>query len=77
MAMPRWFGEGEIVSVPGFAREGAVAQVSGFVVCPMVFSGAAAGSAGWATDVYRLAYEQAEASVRPSWFERVIAGSAN
>jgi hypothetical protein len=57
----------------------ASALVSGFVACPMVLQAAVlqAGQWAWQQQVYQLAYEQAQAVVRPSLLERWQAASAN
>jgi hypothetical protein len=63
---------GEGASMPWVRPEGAA--WSGMVVCPMLAIGSDPGS-GWALEIYRLAYERAQAVLRPSAYE--IAGRAS
>jgi hypothetical protein len=43
---------------------------AGLVVCPLVWQDAARGGCGIEM-IYRLAYERAQAALRPTWYERL------
>jgi hypothetical protein len=50
----------------------------GFVVCPVPLGYLAMGAAGvWTQSIYRLAYEQARAALRPSTYDRLITPCLN
>jgi hypothetical protein len=75
MQSHRFFGEGQIIAPP---RPSAPEFVpAGFVLCPVALRPSFPGAAGWASEVYRMAYEQARASARTSWYERVGRASLN
>jgi hypothetical protein len=72
MPIPGYFGEDQIVGpLPVNALPGI-----GFIVCPLVWQGAYPGNGAIAM-IYRLAYEQAQAALRPGWYERLSMSSAN
>lgn len=77
MRRERFFGEGEIDPLPPPA--GPVTALAGFVVCPFAMGPHPAGvPVGLAQlEVYRIAYERAQAALRPSWRERVLVPSLN
>lgn len=67
-----YFGEGQIVAPPRVAP----LPGAGFVVCPLGWQDGVPGDCG-AEVIYRLAYERAQAALRPSWYERLRRGSLN
>jgi hypothetical protein len=67
MSMRQAMG-GEGASMPWIRSGGGLA--SGMVVCPMLALGGVMG-AGFAEEIYRLAYERAQAALRPSVYEIV------
>jgi hypothetical protein len=71
----RLFGEGEVWPLP---RPVAPAfPAGGFVVCPPALRAGLGLQGHWAQDVYRLAYQQAQAALTPSWYQRGQVVSAN
>ncbi len=72
MPVRGYFGEGQIIAPPQVAALTGV----GLVVCPLVWQDAAQGDCGVAA-IYRLAYERAQAALRPSWYEQLYRGSPN
>jgi hypothetical protein len=77
MRRERYLGEGAIGPVP--APVDPAATLAGFVVCPFAVGPNPAGMpGGWAlSEVYRIAYERAQADLRPSWRERALTPSRN
>ncbi|MDR3638535.1 MAG: hypothetical protein P4L84_32320 [Isosphaeraceae bacterium] len=70
-----YFGEGLVLS----PLRGAPATVSpsAFAVCPVPVC-ARPSDAGWSMhDIYRLAYEQAQAALLPPWHDRLLRASSN
>jgi hypothetical protein len=63
--------------VAGRPREEAAPQAQGFVLCPLALQQGWQGAACPWQDVYRMAYAQAQAVVRPSLLERVQATNWN
>jgi len=72
MSVRGYFGEGQIIALPQVAA----LTGAGLVVCPLVWQDATQGDRGVAA-IYRLAYERAQAALRPSWYERLYRGSPN
>jgi hypothetical protein len=72
MSVRDYFGEGQIIGPPQVAaRTGA-----DLVVCPLVWQDATQCDCNVAV-IYRLAYERAQAALRPSWYEQLYRGSKN
>lgn len=71
----RIFGEGEALSPPRPAAP--AVWTGGFVVCPLPVRAHLGEPGGWALEIYRLAYEQAQAALRPSWHDRTLVSSRN
>jgi hypothetical protein len=62
----------ENLSLPGLAAE--VVRPKGFVLCPPFLVEGMNGGCCWVQQqIYQLAFQQAEAVVRPSRFERAMA----
>ncbi|MBV8074775.1 MAG: hypothetical protein JO284_00145 [Planctomycetaceae bacterium] len=78
MLTHRFLGEGEIPALPYRAYQ-AVPTVSpgAFVMCPPSLMVSLTGTQVWIQEFYRLAYQQALESTRPSWYERVCVPSVN
>ncbi|MBV8606451.1 MAG: hypothetical protein JO034_03195 [Singulisphaera sp.] len=78
MLTHRFLGEGEIPALPYRAYQ-AVPTVSpgAFVMCPPSLMVSLTGTQVWVQEFYRLAYQQALESTRPSWYERVCVPSLN
>jgi hypothetical protein len=72
MSVQGYFGEGQIIAPPQVAA----LTGAGLVICPLVWQGANQGNDGVAA-IYRLAYERAQAALRPSWYEQLYRGSPN
>jgi hypothetical protein len=73
----RFFGEGEIRSIP--RSRTADVSVQGFVVCPRPLM-ARFGETGFGLgvqEIYRLAYEQAKACVAPPWHLQSLLSGTN
>ncbi|WP_422927105.1 hypothetical protein [Singulisphaera sp. PoT] len=66
MPVSRIFGEGELSTVTRPAPQAISAQ--GFMACPVPMQGQFAMT-GWMQEVYRLAYERAQACVQAPWHE--------
>jgi hypothetical protein len=66
------FGEGQIIAPPQIAAFAG----AGLVVCPLVWPSTSQDDCGMAV-IYRLAYERAQAALRPSWYERLYRDSPN
>jgi hypothetical protein len=69
-----YFGEGPILAPP--RAEAPAPSPAGFVLCPIAFQG------GFPPDhevyeIYRLAYEWAQAALRPCWYERLSRTTGN
>jgi len=77
MQAHRGFGEGE--SLVAAAPAGAGVNTAALVFCPVAWMGAGsmAGAGSWAQELYRLAYERAQAALRPSLYERALRASRN
>ena len=74
----RFLGEGEIPALPYHAYQAASAvSPAAFVVCPPSLMASLTGTQGWIQEFYRLAYQQALDSIRPSWYERACVPSLN
>ena len=78
MLTHRFLGEGENPALPYRAYQ-AVPTVSpgAFVMCPPSLMVSLTGTQVWVQEFYRLAYQQALESTRPSWYERVCVPSLN
>jgi hypothetical protein len=74
MRTDRIFGEGEVLSPP---RRATAPWSGGFVVCPLSVWGHPGEASGWGLELYRLAYQQAQAALRPSWHECALTASWN
>ena len=69
MPVRAYFGEGEIVAPP---RVNTVEWPStGFVMCPLALQTLFLYDRG-VQEMYVLAYEQARAAHRPTWYEQLI-----
>jgi hypothetical protein len=69
MQVRGYFGEGEIIAPP---RAGAIEwPVTGFVICPLALQSLFLYDRG-VQEIYRLAYEQARATHRPTWYEQLL-----
>jgi hypothetical protein len=74
----RFLGEGEIPALPYQSYQAAPAvSPAAFVVCPPSLMASLTGTQGWIQEFYRLAYQQALESMRPSWYERACVPSLN
>jgi hypothetical protein len=74
MQVRGYFGEGEIIAPPHF---GAVRVPStGFVMCPLALQTLFLYDHD-VQELYRLAYEQACAANRPTWYEQLIRNPRN
>ncbi len=51
-------------------------SAGGFMVCPVPLQ-ASAAEQSWQQQIYQMAFEQAQAVVRPSWLERDVLGVWN
>jgi hypothetical protein len=71
----RIFGEGEILTPPRPAAP--AAWPGGFVVCPLPLPAYCGEAGGWALELYRLAYQQAQTALRPSWHDCAMTASRN
>jgi hypothetical protein len=71
MSVRGYFGEGQIIAPPRVAT----LMGADLVVCPLVWQDATQGDG--AAAIYRLAYERAQAALRPSWYEQLYRGSQN
>jgi len=74
MGANRIFGEGEILAFP--RPMAAASWPVGFVICPLAVW-APGGAGGWVSEIYRLAYQQAQEALRPSWHDRAVRASWN
>jgi hypothetical protein len=54
-----------------------VSPTAGFLAWPLTCRPFGGGPAAVIHQLYRLAYEQAQAALRPSWYERCLAPSLN
>jgi hypothetical protein len=72
MSVRGYFGEGQIIAPPQVAT----LTGAGLVVCPLVWQDATQSDCGVAA-IYRLAYERAQAALRPSWYEQLYRSSPN
>ena len=70
MKLSHAFGDGGSLGHPPVAANPAPGA---FMVWPLAWWPVA----GEAIDLYSLAYEQAAAALRPSWYDRLAAGSWN
>jgi hypothetical protein len=70
------FGEGQIIVPPQNDAPAFPATGIAFILCPLPLPFAAWGHPG-ALEIYRLAYEQARAALRPSWYEQLLRASRN
>jgi hypothetical protein len=78
MLTHRFLGEGEIPALPYRAYQAAPTVSPGaFVMCPPSLMVSLTGTQVWVQEFYRLAYQQALESTRPSWYERVCVPSVN
>jgi hypothetical protein len=68
MPLDRLFGEGEIMPLPRPVAPAITAR--GFVVCPAPLQARLGDDLDRAQELYRLAFEQAQAELIPSWYER-------
>jgi hypothetical protein len=68
------FGEGQIIAPPHVAV--LALPVASVVVCPVALQDAVRDVRGM-QEIYRLAYEQACAALRPSWYEQLLRASRN
>lgn len=77
MIAHRYFGEGEIRSIP--RSRAAAVSVQGFMVCPppLMAQFGASGFGLGTQEVYRLAYEQAKACVAPPWHLQSLVSATN
>jgi hypothetical protein len=71
MSSPRFYDDG--ASAIAQSSSTVTRQGGGMVVCPIPVATAATTQ----PDLYRMAYEQAQATVRASWFERMLAVGRN
>jgi hypothetical protein len=71
-----FFGEGEIVAPPRAVALVLAMPATGFVLCPPALMAAFWADRG-VHEIYRLAYEQARAALRPSWYERLSRPTCN
>ncbi len=73
----RYFGEGAVAVMTSWAEP--ETSMSGLVLCPFPMMGTPcmAGTGGWVHEIYRMAYEQAQAALRPSRYERLLVASVN
>jgi hypothetical protein len=51
-------------------------SANGFMMCPLPLNPSSADRS-WQQQVYQMAFEQAQAVVRPSWIERDVLGVWN
>lgn len=74
MGTQRFYGEGEIWPLP-YSEPAALPGAPGaFVVFPLMCQGQ---PEGWMEAIYQFAYQLAEASLRPTWYERALTNSTN
>jgi hypothetical protein len=52
------------------ARRAIRPAAQGLMVCPVSLQAPAAFAGGWVHEIYRLAYERAQAALQPTWYER-------
>jgi len=71
-----FLGASDIVISPP-RRAASVPAVGSFVICPVPIRMGSHDCAGWAPELYRLAYEQAQAVLRPPWHVRTLFASMN
>ena len=69
MQVRGYFGEGEIIAPP--RSEASAVPVQGFVMCPLALQ-LLFHYDGGVQQLYWLAYEQARAAHRGSWYERLL-----
>lgn len=85
MTGPRFFGEGEIGSIPRsratVSTTATEMSVQGFMACPPALMVGRIGELGFLNvatqELYRLAYEQAKACVAPPWHLQSLLASTN
>jgi hypothetical protein len=69
MQVRGYFGEGEIIAPP--RGETLAWPLEGFVMCPLALQMLFQYDRG-VQELYWLAYEQARAAHRPSWYEQLL-----
>ncbi|SIO27890.1 hypothetical protein SAMN05444166_3432 [Singulisphaera sp. GP187] len=83
MIAQRYFGEGEIGSIPRSRATGTATAISvqGFMACPPALMMGRFGEADvfsmGVQELYRLAYEQAKACVAPPWHLQSLLSGTN
>ncbi|AGA31235.1 hypothetical protein Sinac_7187 [Singulisphaera acidiphila DSM 18658] len=81
MTAPRFFGEGEIGSIPRSRATATEISVQGFMACSPLMMMGRFGEPGFfsmgAQELYRLAYEQAKACVAPPWHLQSLLSGTN
>ena len=81
MTAHRYFGEGEIRSIPRSRATATESTVQGFMACPPPLMMGRFGDMGFfsmgAQELYRLAYEQAKACVAPPWHLQSLLSGTN
>lgn len=65
--------DSRFAGVSAHAPTAPVSAPASFVLCPVMIG----ANAGWAPEMYRLAYERAREAVARPWFERLFAPAAN